>query len=74
MWNPNDHDLGIGLLGLFSNALIGVISFYFGQKGLPTSGTTEQPSNTLSTSKTSTQTFSVDPIDPVAVQEEMKTE
>jgi len=33
--NPHDHDLNIGLLGLFSNALIGVISFYFGQKGLP---------------------------------------
>lgn len=37
--NPHDHDLGIGLLGLFSNALIGVISFYFGQKGLPSSNT-----------------------------------
>lgn len=35
-FNPHDHDLGIGLLGLFSNALIGVISFYFGQKGIPT--------------------------------------
>lgn len=37
IFNPHDHDLGIGLLGLFSNAIIGVISFYFGQKGMPSS-------------------------------------
>lgn len=72
--NPKDHDLVLSLHSLFANVIISVISFFFGQKGLPNAGTSEQPSNTLSTSRTSTQTFSVDPIDPVQVQEESKTE
>lgn len=37
--NPHDHDMGMALHGLFANAMIGVISFYFGQKGLPTPNT-----------------------------------
>lgn len=39
--NPHQPDLVTGIVGLFSNVIIAVISFYFGQKGLPTGATVD---------------------------------
>jgi membrane protein YqaA with SNARE-associated domain len=49
--NPHDHDLAIGLLALFSNVVVGVISFYFGQKAPKSSEeqTTQQAKEELPT-------------------------
>lgn len=52
IWNPHDHDMGVGLLGLFSNAFIGIISFYFGKKYSQPDG--KQPDITQTVTKTTT--------------------
>ena len=41
--NPHDHDSAMALHGLFANVMVAVISFYFGQKGLPITTPTDTP-------------------------------